>query len=194
MFRTLSVLVGALLLAGCSAPDATLPVDEAAPAVPVVVTAAPTHLSIPAIGVDVDLDPLGLNPDGSMATPPVTEPSRAGWFEPGVKPGDPGPAVVAGHVSGRPAGATASVPGVFARLGELHPGDSIEIARDDGTTTVWRVSAVDTYPKDAFPTAAIFGDTPGPALRLITCGGIYDPAVHHYDSNVVASADLVDLR
>ena len=41
---------------------------------------------------------------------------------------------------------------------------------------------------DRFPTAAVYGPAAGPQLRLITCGGTFDPAVRSYESNVVVYA------
>ncbi len=60
--------------------------------------APPTRLRIPAIDlVTPPLDQLGRMPaDKSIALP--TKPDRAGWFTGGPRPGQPGPAVVIGHV------------------------------------------------------------------------------------------------
>jgi hypothetical protein len=45
-----------------------------------------------------------------------------------------------------------------------------------------------TVPKTAFPTAAVYSDTPGPELRLLTCGGDLDRTAHNYLSNVIVWA------
>src|SRR5438105_7503549 len=82
---------------------------------------APRRVVIPAIGVNSSLVPLGLNPDGTMEVPAVF--NEAGWFTGGPKPGDPGPAVIAGHVSSR------AGPAVFYRLAGLRPGDVIQVLR-----------------------------------------------------------------
>jgi hypothetical protein len=37
----------------------------------------------------------------------------------------------------------------------------------------------------------VYGPTPNAQLRLITCGGAFDPTTGHYLSNVVAFATLV---
>ena len=60
----------------------------------------------------------------------------------------------------------------------------------DGSTVAFEVYRVDSYPKDAFPTVAVYGPTPGPELRLITCDG-YDPATGSFDENLVVHASLV---
>jgi hypothetical protein len=45
--------------------------------------------------------------------------------------------------------------------------------------------------KDRFPTQAVYGPTPDPELRLITCGGAFDYATGHYLSNIVVYATEV---
>ena len=47
-----------------------------------------------------------------------------------------------------------------------------------------------TFLKSRFPTAAVYGPVPDPQLRLITCGGTFDPATGHYLSNVIVFASL----
>ena len=50
------------------------------------------------------------------------------------------------------------------------------------------MTAVQTYLKAQFPTEAVYGPTPDAELRLITCGGAFDPATSHYLSNIVVYA------
>ncbi|MDQ4130605.1 MAG: class F sortase, partial [Actinomycetota bacterium] len=45
--------------------------------------------------------------------------------------------------------------------------------------------------KEAFPTARVYGNTPGPELRLITCGGVFDSTSGHYRDNVIVYAKAV---
>lgn len=191
--RALSAVAAAVLalfLTACPGPTPT-PTFDAAPAEAVggVETAAlPLDLHIPALGIDgLRLDPLGLDPAGALEVPPDTRPERPGWYAGGVRPGRVGPAVVAGHVSGRPSGATASTPGVFARLHTLRPGDQVVI-RSGRVVIRFEVTAVETYAKQRFPTARVYGDTRLPELRLITCGGVFDPTARSYDRNVVVYA------
>jgi hypothetical protein len=47
------------------------------------------------------------------------------------------------------------------------------------------------YAKAEYPASAIYGPTDYAALRVITCGGDYDPATRHYLSSVVVYASLV---
>ncbi len=190
-------LLVALLVAlvGCATPTAVTPPSAGAETVQVgtegVIPAAVT-VEIPAIGAASSLVELGLNPDGTLAVPPITDPGQASiYLTPtgGVSPGQPGPAIVAGHRSGQVDGV--SVPGVFARLPDLVAGDEIRTSDTAGVTLRWRVQKVTTYPKDAVDWDAIAADTAGPELRLITCGGALGTTpegARSYTDNVVAWA------
>lgn len=205
MRRALLLLAVLVALVGCGSAPATITPAATTPAAspPGVVESAvtgsgvvadPVTVTIPAISASSSLVGLGLNPDGTAAVPPVTEPAQASWFEPGVRPGEVGPAVILGHRSGRPAGADSSVPGVFTRLPEMAAGDDIEVQRGDGTTAVFAVTSIETYDKDAFDTAAVWGDQNTAQLRLVTCGGVFDAAAGSYTDNVVVFAELVETR
>jgi sortase (surface protein transpeptidase) len=145
--------------------------------------AAPTRVRVPAIDVDSRLVRLGVDDDGALVPP--EDFARAGWFTGGPAPGETGPAVIAGHVD------SYRGPAVFFRLAELEEGDEVLVDRADGTAARFTVTAVDRYPKDAFPTEQVYGPTPRPELRLITCGGDFDPDARSYRDNVVVSAAIV---
>lgn len=174
-----------LLLAGCSAPAPAVPVPGELGQV-----ATPTRIEIPAIDVAHDLIALGLNPDDTLAVPPVDQPAVPSWYDRGPRPGEPGPAVIAGHVNGEVNG-QAGQPGVFADLHSLAPGDEIHIDRADGSQVTFAVDRVEQYPKDAFPTAEVYGDTEAPELRLITCAGSFDHAERSYRDNIIVYATVV---
>jgi sortase (surface protein transpeptidase) len=148
--------------------------------------AAPAELSIPAIGVDTPLVRLSLNSDGTLDVP--ADFSLAGWFVLGPRPGEPGPAVIAGHVD------STAGPAVFFRLGQLAPGSVVRVATKDRDVVLFRVYAVREYPKTAFPSSLVYGPTPGPELRLITCGGPFDARTGHYLDNIVVFARYVRTR
>jgi hypothetical protein len=192
--------LGVLALSGCgsgSAPAPAAAVAMSAPTAPGPTTAAPVpeattaamaasrpvRVRIPAIGVDSDLMDLGIQDDGTLEVPPTGFP--AGWFTDAPTPGEVGPAVIAGHVD------WAGAPGVFADLRDVVVGDEVTVARADGSTAVFRVSEVGQYAKDAFPTAAVYGDLDHAGLRVITCGGEFDAGAQSYLDNTVVFADLV---
>jgi len=166
-------------------PPALLRPPAAAPGpAAVAAPARPVAVSIPALSVAGPLEELVADPaTGELAAP--HDPARAGWYAAGVVPGDQGPAVIGGHVDSR------SGPGVFFRLRTLRPGDLVDVTRSDGRTVRFSVIAVALYPKDRFPTEAVYGPTSGPELRLVTCGGTFDRSARSYDDNVVVDAALV---
>lgn len=144
--------------------------------------ARPVSLVIPAISVSTSLIRLGLTSAGTLQVP--SSASVAGWYTGSSRPGAVGPAVIVGHID------SYTGPGVFFRLIQLRPGDQIYVRRADSTTVLFSVTSVQTYSKDQFPARAVYGPTPDPELRLITCGGAFDPSRHAYLSNLVVFATL----
>jgi hypothetical protein len=149
----------------------------------------PVSVDIPAIGVTSKLLHLGLNADGTIQVPSlVTSASEAAWYKYSATPGQIGASVIEGHVD------SDQGPAVFYRLGALHPGDTIDVTLADGTTAIFRVTGVRQYAKSNFPAKAIYGTTNYAALRLITCGGVFDYATGHYLSSTVVFASLTSSR
>jgi hypothetical protein len=144
--------------------------------------ARPVRLWIPAIAVSTRLVRLGRLPDGSLEVPHDWD--TAGWYDRGPRPGQPGPAVILGHVDSR------AGPAVFFRLRELRPPDIIRVGLADGRILVFRVQRVRRYPKDRFPAEAVYLPTLNRELRLITCGGAFDYASRNYRDNIVVYATL----
>src|SRR6516162_6546513 len=145
--------------------------------------ASPVSLTIPLIGVQTQLITLGLDAGGALQVPSST--SVAGWYTGSPRPGSVGSAIIVGHID------SLTGPGVFYRLAELRPGNDVYVKRADGTTAEFRVTSVQTYLKDHFPTQTVYGPTPDAELRLITCGGAFDAATSHYLSNIVVYATEV---
>lgn len=191
--RALLALTVVGLLAACGAaapPSAAQPAHTVAP--PAV--AAPTSLRIPTLGIESDLTRTGMLPDGSPEVPPVEDPAQVSWANWSPEPGAVGPAVLYGHVNGT-VGGQAGVPGVFARIDRMQPGQEILVDREDGTTAVFTVTRVRTWPKDDFDLNGaarreVYGDAPTPQLRLVTCGGTFDQAERSYVDQVVVFAEL----
>jgi sortase (surface protein transpeptidase) len=171
--------VAAQLGAVPTLPAPTGPIAAAPQQHPAVVS-RPVALTIPSIGVQTSLVDLGLTAAGALQVPSST--AVAGWYTGSPRPGAVGSAVIAGHIDSRVG------PGVFFRLSALRPGDRVYVRRADGTLAVFRVTLVRQYAKDSFPTSAVYGPTPDAELRLITCGGTFDPQLGSYLSNTVAYA------
>jgi sortase (surface protein transpeptidase) len=130
---------------------------------------------------------LGLNADKTLEVPPLTYAGthETGWYKLGPAPGQIGAAVIVGHVD------STSGPAVFSQLAKLKPGSAVEVIAVNCQTSTFVVTSVEEYPKSAFPTQKIYGPTSDAELRLITCGGSFDPATGHYSSNIVAYARTV---
>ncbi|WP_258067698.1 class F sortase, partial [Rathayibacter sp. AY1G9] len=154
--------------------------DPAAAAPARTVGVEPARLSVPAMGLDEPLIALGIQSDGAMEVP--VDYDDVGWFSGGGRPGGSGRTVIAAHVDSR------SGPAVFFRLGELAPGDEIAVSGVDGSDHRYRVTAVESHAKAAFPTARVFGATLEEELILVTCGGEYDAAIGRYRDNLVVFA------
>ena len=188
MRRALAYLVAsAFVLTGCA--TATPPAPRQAPNPhPTTTTPAyrdgtrPAKIEIPSIGASSTLVPVGTEPDGSLQVPDVHHPKQAAWYEPGPEPGQPGPAVIVGHVDGD------HIEGVFWQLKVVKPGDKIDVTLVDGRRLTFTVYAAQVAPKSAFPAQRVFGYAPAPELRLVTCGGALDRAAHSYESNVIVYA------
>jgi sortase (surface protein transpeptidase) len=144
-------------------------------------TPVPVRIVIPKIGVSSSLIRLGRAANGTAEVPP---PAVAGWYAPGPRPGDPGSAVILGHVDGK------TGPAVFFRLRELRRGDEIRVERADGSTLRFLVERTEMYPKKQFPTDDVYYPTLTPSLRLVTCGGVFDDSWGHYLSNVIVFAAI----
>jgi LPXTG-site transpeptidase (sortase) family protein len=165
--------------AGSSLADATTPLAPAAPLPSVVELPAPTTLGIDALGVEgAPVVPVGVESDGDMEIPPVDE---VGWYRFGARPGDEGSAVLAAHV------AYDGVDGVFRRLDDLAPGDTVSVRFADGGVRTFGVTEVTRYDKAEVP-ADVWARGGDSDLVLITCGGHFDEDARSYEDNVVAYA------
>lgn len=150
----------------------------------------PTSITIPAIDVHSDVFAIGKKPDGTIRVPQSgPNLNKAAWYENSPTPGQPGPSIIEGHIDSEQQG-----PSVFWRLSELRPGDTVKVTRADGTVTVFTVDALRTYPKDQFPTKAIYGgDLKHPQLRLITCA-TFDDSIDHYVGNLIVFTHMTSVH
>lgn len=171
-------------------PSHTTPGSGLAPAAvsrgPVLARSKPAHLDIPAIGVSTTVQQLGLASDGSVQVPPLGRDSHAGWYKNSPTPGQIGPSILLGHIDSAKYG-----PGVFFKLGDLRQRDLVSVTRADHTIAVFEIERVVEYPKAHFPTFEVYGNLDHAGLRLITCGGRFDPNARSYEDNIVVYASLI---
>lgn len=144
--------------------------------------ATPVQIQIPTINVDTAIEQVGVLENGQMGVP--EDENQVGWFEPGVKPGSKGNAVVAGHVDSK------TGPAVFHELDQLKKGDDVTIIDENGNTLRFRVTKTENYDTSNAPIEAIFGATSKRNLNLITCSGTFGDG--GYDQRFVVYTELVD--
>jgi LPXTG-site transpeptidase (sortase) family protein len=144
-------------------------------------TVAPERLRVPSIGVDAPVVAVGVEDDGEMEVP--ADVGDAGWYRHGPSPGEPGAAVIAGHVDSREQGR-----GAFFDLRRLDVGARVEVTDADGNVQRFDVVARRTYDKAGLPADALFSRDGRPQLVLITCGGDFDREARSYRENVVVYA------
>ncbi|GII85447.1 hypothetical protein Ssi03_34370 [Sphaerisporangium siamense] len=167
-----------------AAPTAPPPSPAAAVPAKPLRKAAPVRVKIPSIGVDAALVSLGVDKSGEIQVPSLSRPKLAGWYRLGPAPGEMGPAVILGHVN------TRKGPAVFSRLRELGRGAVITVVRSDGSSARFTVDGAEQASKNRFPTKRVYGHVDRPSLRLITCGGIFNPRAHSYTDNIIIYATL----
>lgn len=156
----------------------------APPAPRVMARSIPLSISIPSIRLSASVFQEGLGADGAISMPDVFD--QVGWYDKSPTPGELGPAVLTGHVD-----STEGI-AVFWRLRELKAGDIIRVGRQNGTTAAFRVTKLDQFPQDKFPTRAVYGPISYAGIRLVTCGGTFNTATGHYDQNTVVYGRLIE--
>lgn len=140
----------------------------------------PSGLEIPKLDVDAPVVAMGVDSVGKMDVPGNVD--DVAWYEFGASPGEAGSAVLAAHVDMAGAG-----PGVFFDIDTLSPGEAVLIAFDDGSLREFVVEKVDRIAKSALDIGALFDRTGSARVRLVTCGGDFNPDIRRYDDNVIVT-------
>jgi LPXTG-site transpeptidase (sortase) family protein len=145
----------------------------------------PVRMKIPSIGVNANVQSVGLTADGSMGVPTV--PRDTAWYNLGPKPGEVGSAVISGHVNW-----LYGAKGVFEKLKSLHAGDAITVQDEKGNVTTFKVRTSHAYGLTDDVTA-VFRSTDGKShINLVTCAGVWDKKAKTYDKRLVVFADKVE--
>lgn len=121
-------------------------------------TAPPSELRIPRLGLDAPITSVASTVDHGQWYWPVPE-HALGHLLGTANPGEPGNIAISGHVD------TRTGPGLFARLGDVRPGDLVIVRSADGVFT-YRVIDVTIVPEDD---RTVLRQTPQEQLTLITC-------------------------
>jgi LPXTG-site transpeptidase (sortase) family protein len=164
-------------IAGAPAFDVPAPSQPAAPAL----NPTPLRLVISKIGVDARVEARGLDANRNLATP--TDYHDVAWYELGPRPGEPGNAILNGHVDWWTGAA------VFTDLSRLRAGDTIEVMRADGVAVGFKVSSMAIVEAGA-RVPSLFEPSSQPTLTLITCTGAWNPVTQSDTNRLLVRAVL----
>lgn len=150
----------------------------------------PVRLIIPALGVEANIQTVGLTTDGKMANPQgVNKFRETAWYKDSSRPGQAGSAVIAGHLDN-----ALSLQGVFYHLNELRAGDEIIVKTDQGEQATFKVESSEIYDYQNAPAEKIFNLNDGTArLNLITCDGTWIQSAKSYDKRLVVYTTLISI-
>ena len=157
------------------------------------------RLRIPSIGVDAPIAARTVAANGDSPMP--LGPSDVAWYDFGPfaglggTPGGGQNAVFSGHVDYVArvpwAGTRYAGPAVFARLGEVKVGDTIEVARNGQTltyTVAWTLKVdADRAKWGEYWNASVLVDS----ITLYTCAGDFDTSSISYSDRVIVRAERV---
>lgn len=142
----------------------------------------PERVIIPALGVNANVQDVGIAASGNMAVP--NNFTDVAWYRYGAAPGQAGSAVIDGHVDNG-----LGLPGVFKNLNTIAVGDAIDV-QNASTTLHFSVVDIERYPYKNVPVQQIFAATTTPMLNLITCEGVWVQGDRTYDHRLVVYARL----
>lgn len=146
----------------------------------------PQRIEIPSIKVDASIEKVGRLENGQMGVPEGFD--TVGWFEPGIKPGAPGNAVMAGHVDSK------TGPAVFYKLEDLTKGDEIIVMDKEGNTLTFEVTGKESYKRKNAPVDKIFDFAYTSKLNLITCVGNFNKKEGTHEERLVVYTELKETK
>lgn len=146
---------------------------------------APSRLEVPALGIDVVVQPAGLDGQGRMGL--FDDPAIAAWYRFGPAPASAaGSTVIAAHVDSLEYDVLP-----FARLRDAAPGTEVVVTDAAGTRHAYVVQSLQVIEKADVDWDAAFDRSGAPRLTLVTCGGEFDYEQRRYLSNLVVTATPV---
>jgi LPXTG-site transpeptidase (sortase) family protein len=143
----------------------------------------PARLSIPKLQVDANVQKVGIAKSGGVAVP--INLTDVAWYKNSSVPGQPGGALIDGHVDNGLA-----LAGVFKHLNSLVVGDDIYVQTESGQQLHFVVSHIATYPYQEVPMGKILTPTGPSSLSLITCDGTWIQGKKTYGDRLVVYATL----
>jgi LPXTG-site transpeptidase (sortase) family protein len=142
----------------------------------------PLRIKIPAIGVDANIEHVGLTLQGAVDAP--KGPSNGGWFDLGPRPGENGNAIIVGHY-----GWKNNMRAVFDDLHKLEKGDKIYVEDENGEIIIFAVREIRSFDPKADASDVFISNDDRPHLNLITCEGVWNKDDKSYSKRLVVFAD-----
>jgi hypothetical protein len=163
-------------------------IDIAAPSPtpPKTIIDNPVVLSIPTLGLQANIEHVGLDDKKRMDVP--KDDMNVAWYDRGARIGEKGSAVIAGHFDTKAGG-----PAVFYEINKLRPGDEIIVSGANGETSTFVVTETKTVKDATFPIEEVFAKNDQVRLNLITCAGTFDRASQNYEDRFVVYTVLKDI-
>lgn len=144
----------------------------------------PAELTIPSLNINSNVEETGITAAGAMGTP--TSFSTTAWYEYGPEPGQPGMALIDGHVNNG-----LGLAGVFVNLDQIKIGADIYIMDSSGNKLDFVVVSTSTVPYvGTISEITATQSTTQSQLVLITCEGNWVPSSRTYDHRIVVLAGL----
>jgi len=159
-------------------------VAEPATAAPSPPTDPPARFAMASVGLDLPVVAIGVGADGQLSLPP--DPSDIGWYRYGPTVGvSAGSTLLAGHLDSLRYGL-----GPLVRLRQVGRGDLVVVTTASGRADRYKVSDVQRVRKADLVGLGVFDRAGSPLLRIVTCGGPFDPRTGYRD-NLVFTATPV---
>lgn len=145
-------------------------------------TESSPRLIIRDLGIDTNIESVGITTDGYMDTP--SQSNTVAWYKHGARWGENGNTTITGHYND-----SAGNPAVFAKLHTLNIGATIEI-KTDQSSYIFEVSRSNSEEFDSISLLDLFGERMESRLNLITCHGERKQSPERYSHRWIIRADL----
>ena len=168
-----------------------MPSPTAQPTPPVSATLAllrskpePLRLIIPALSLNAPVVAIGLDQrTGELAL--QSDVTVVQWYRLGPAPGQPGTALLAGHLD-----SATGQRGVFAGLSAARPGMAVWVDLTGGQRLAFRVTRIYTISALQLFASGVYTTAGPPRLLLVTCAGYWDTRQQRYTENLIVEAEL----
>lgn len=144
----------------------------------------PARLIIPKIGVNANIEHIGLTNGGAVGAPEGAYDTS--WFDLGPKPGEKGNALISGHSGIWKDGSHS----IFDNLHILKAGDTIYVSDTSGKKRSFIVKELRVYDKDDF-VSELFSESDNVNLNIITCHGDWIASQKTYSERLVVFTEII---